>query len=71
MLTCIYHPLDGMRVVEQDEAERLKSSGVWFDSPAKAKDYKAKVENDVKKESKPRRAKASSNVATEENLNER
>lgn len=50
MLTCIYHPLDHMRVVEHDEADRLKESGVWFDCPNKAKAYRSRVEEDVKKE---------------------
>ena len=50
MLTCIYHPLDHMRVVEHDEADHLMKSGVWFDCPTKAKAYKQKVEDDVKKE---------------------
>lgn len=58
MLTCIYHPLDHFRVVEHDEAERMIKSGVWFDCPAKARAYKARVEADVKnektEESKPR-----------------
>ena len=52
MLTCIHHPIDPMRVVEQDEAERLKATGVWFDSPAKAKQYRTKVEDEIKQESK-------------------
>lgn len=50
MLTCIYHPLDHFRVVEHDEADRLKESGVWFDCPKKAKAYRDKVEEDVKNE---------------------
>lgn len=50
MLTCIYHPLDPMRVVEHEEADRLKESGVWFDCPNKAKAYREKVEEDVKNE---------------------
>ena len=50
MLTCVYHPIDDMRVVEEDEAETLRASGVWFDSPTEAKEYRAKVELDVKKE---------------------
>ena len=52
MLTCVYHPIDERRVVEEDEATRLKASGVWFDSPAKAKAYRAKVEEEIKTESK-------------------
>ena len=51
MLTCVYHPIDDFRVVENDEADRLKASGIWFDSPAKAKEYRLKVEEDIKNES--------------------
>lgn len=50
MLTCVYHPIDAMRVVEEDEAEKLRASGVWFDSPTEAQKYRAKVEQDIKKE---------------------
>lgn len=52
MLTCVYHPIDGMQVVEADQADRLLASGVWFDSPLKAKQYREKVENDIKQEPK-------------------
>lgn len=52
MLTCVHSPIDPMRVVEQDEAERLKATGVWFDCPAKAKQYRTKVEDEIKQESK-------------------
>lgn len=52
MLTCVHHPIDPMRVVEEDEAQRLKATGFWFDCPAKAKKYRDKVEEDIKKESK-------------------
>ena len=50
MLTCVYHPIDSMRVVEEDEAESLRASGVWFDSPTEAKAYRASVEQDIKNE---------------------
>jgi len=50
MLTCVYHPIDDFRVVEEDEADRLMASGVWFDSPIKAKEYRAKVEDEIKNE---------------------
>lgn len=50
MLTCIYHPIDHFRVVEHDEAESLIESGVWFDCPRKARDYRNAVEDDIKKE---------------------
>lgn len=52
MLTCLYHPIDDFRVVEEDEAEKLLASGVWFDSPVKAKEYRLKVEDEIKQESK-------------------
>jgi hypothetical protein len=57
MLTCVFHPIDAMRVVEEDEAERLRASGVWFDSPRDAQNYRIKVETDIKKE-KADKAKA-------------
>jgi hypothetical protein len=57
MLTCVYHPIDDMRVVENDEADRLKASGVWFDSPKKAKEYRAKVEDEIRQESEAEKPK--------------
>ncbi len=50
MLTCVHHPLDPMRVVEEDEAQRLKETGVWFDCPAKAKKYHDNVVEQIKNE---------------------
>lgn len=58
MLTCIYHPIDPCRVVEEDEAMTMKASGVWFDSPLKAKQYRDKVEEEIKQESKDDEPKA-------------
>lgn len=52
MLTCVYHPIDDMRVVEEDEAESLRASGVWFDSPKTASEYRKKVEDEIKNEQK-------------------
>ncbi len=40
-----------MAVVEDDEADRMKASGVWFDSPLKAKQYLENVEKEMKQES--------------------
>lgn len=57
MLTCVYHPIDSMRVVEEDEAERLRASGVWFDCPKEAEAYRIKVEADVRKEKADKKAK--------------
>lgn len=50
MLTCVYHPIDPMRVVEDDEADLLKASGCWFDSPKTAKEYRNKVEKEIQEE---------------------
>jgi len=57
MLTCVFHPIDAMRVVEEDDAARLIASGVWFDSPALAQNYRVKVETDIKKEKASKKAK--------------
>ena len=51
MLTCVHSPIDAMRVVEEDEAMRLKATGVWFDCPAKAKQYRIKIEDEIKQKS--------------------
>jgi hypothetical protein len=58
MLTCVYHPIDERRVVEEEEAERLRASGVWFDSPQEAKQYRMKVENEIKNEPEAEKPKA-------------
>lgn len=50
MLTCVYHPIDKMRVLESEDAQNLISTGVWFDCPKKASEYRAKVELDIKNE---------------------
>jgi len=54
MLTCVYHPIDDFRVVEEDEADQLKATGVWFDSPVKAANYRAEVEREIAEEAKPK-----------------
>ncbi len=64
MLTCVYHPIDSRRIVEEDEAQRLIASGVWFDDPNKAKLYREKVEKEIQQESmaeKPKKTKEKSN----------
>lgn len=58
MLTCIYHPIDAMQVVEDHEAEQLVASGVWFNSPKDAKEYREKVEMEIKTEPESNKAKA-------------
>jgi hypothetical protein len=57
MLTCVYHPINRMAVVEDDEAEKLIASGVWFDSPDKAKQYLENVEREMKQESEAQKPK--------------
>ncbi len=52
MLTCVFHPIDPMQVVEEDVAMQMVASGVWFDSPADAENYRTKVENEIKEEQK-------------------
>jgi hypothetical protein len=58
MLSCVYHPIDPMRVVEEEEAHNLKGTGVWFDCPAKAKKYRSKIEDEIKQESEVAESKA-------------
>ncbi len=58
MLHCVYHPVDPMRVVEDEERERLLASGFWFSSPDDARKAREKVEKDIKAEPKPKRKKA-------------
>jgi len=52
--SCLYHPNDGMRVIEaqdEDEYRRLLSTGMWFDHPNKAKEAKLiKIKEDNKDE---------------------
>lgn len=50
MLTAIYHPINGVEVVEDEQAERLIALGFWFDSPLKAKEYREQIEREIKDE---------------------
>lgn len=50
MLTCVFHPIDDMQVVEQDVADKMIASGIWFDHPQEAKEYRNKVEDEIKAE---------------------
>ena len=58
MLTCIFHPIEPMRTLEDEEAEKLLATGVWFDSPAKASQYREQVEDEIKQESKAAKPRA-------------
>jgi hypothetical protein len=57
MLTCIYHPTNGMQVLEECEAEALIKSGFWFDSPKDAANYRNRVEEEIKQSRKVGRPK--------------
>lgn len=63
MLNCVYHPIDDMRVVDNEERERLLASGFWFDSPDDARKSREKVEKEIKNESKPEPVKAAKGKA--------
>lgn len=52
MLHCVYHPMGEMRVVEDDDKEKLLASGIWFAHPNEAKAMRDKAEKKVKKERK-------------------
>lgn len=52
MLKCVYHPIHRFQVVEDDEADKLIATGVWFDTPTKATLYREKVEDEIRQESK-------------------
>jgi hypothetical protein len=63
MLNCIYHPVEGMKVVEQEEYDDLIESGVWFDSPDKAKElrenYEEKLSSNAQRKRRVRKSAAS------------
>ena len=58
MLNCVYHPIDDMRVVDNEEREKLLASGAWFDSPLEAKALRDKHEHQILNDPKPRKQKA-------------
>jgi hypothetical protein len=47
VINCIYHPVHGMRVVQQDEYERLLATGVWFAHPTEAKNMRKDYEKQI------------------------
>jgi hypothetical protein len=54
MLKCVYHPINRFQVVEDDDADKMIATGVWFDNPTCAKNYRDKVEKDINME-KPKK----------------
>lgn len=71
MLNCIYHPVDDMRIVDNEERERLLASGFWFDSPVEAKAAREKVEKQIKDEPKAVPIKAKAKAKLEEKYDEK
>ena len=51
MLKCVYHPTHSFQVVEDDEADKMISTGFWFDNPTDAKIYRKKIEDKIKQKS--------------------
>lgn len=58
MLSCVYHPTDNMRVVEEEERVNLLATGAWFDTPNEAKQMRAEYERRIRDGEKPRRRKS-------------
>lgn len=56
MLNCVYHPVDEMRVVDDEDRQRLLETGYWFDTPAEAKQkrdtYEKRISEKRRKRSK-------------------
>lgn len=69
MLSCVYHPIHPMRVVEEHDAESLIKTGLWFDCPGKAKRYREQVEQDIKKEPKVIQKKAKNKNLNNKEIN--
>ncbi len=47
-LTCLYHPVDEMKVLDDaDEYDRLIATGFWFDHPLKAKSMRESYEKRI------------------------
>ena len=65
-LYCVYHPIDEMRVVNAEERESLKATGVWFDSPKEAEVYRDHVEENIQNE----RREADEAKSTDEDRND-
>jgi hypothetical protein len=57
MLNCVYHPVDEMRVVDDEERQRLLATGYWFDHPNAAKQKRETYEKRLLDEQKPRQRK--------------
>lgn len=47
MLSCLYHPTEGMRVFPDSEVEEKLASKVWFTNPKSAEEMRAKYEDEI------------------------
>lgn len=56
MLNCVYHPTQEMRVVTDEERDRLLASGDWFDHPNKAIEARKNSEKPIEKPKKGRKS---------------
>ena len=59
--SCIYHPTDGMRVIEahqEEEYRRLLETGFWFKHPTQAKEMRIKHEEQIRRKPGERRKHA-------------
>ncbi len=50
MLNCVYHPVDEMRVVTDEDRDKLLASGAWFDHPQDAKNMREDYEKQIRKQ---------------------
>ncbi len=59
MINCIYHPVFPMRVVEDDEYDKLLASGEWFKHPLEAKNMRKDYEEQIRRDTRKRGRKPS------------
>ena len=50
-LACVYHPVEGMKVVSFDERDKMLATGMWFDHPTKAKEAGENHEKQIRRQS--------------------
>lgn len=68
MHSCVYHPTEEMRVVDEEEFERLLATGYWFKHPNEAKKMREEYERQIN-EKHGRKSRIKQRVC-EENTNE-
>jgi len=58
MLNCVYHPVEKMKVVSDEERVSLLATGTWFDTPNEAKQLRKDYERRIQQAEKPRKRKS-------------